>query len=346
MGKIKKVKAPKANYGADINRSLLGYEQSMPGILEFEGKYRPRLQGQNLGDVSAFTQGFGGQQGYYGQMRGATQEAARQLGDARSAELGQMTGQAGQARGLLQAMSPEAAARVQQSQDQAMQAQGLAGLYQGQSQGYVNQANTLGNEAFARRGYLSPEQMRNADQQARASAQAAGRIGGNLGIASEVLNRENALASRRGEAATAGLNAYQQFQTQQGMMGSLRGEAQNANLGAYNMGQQFYSQPGLQLLGSTPLSYQAGQQNLGVGLQQIGRGTPGIFDAGQALNLGATERSNQLAAQQANAQMQAQQNAGIMSAVGQIGGAALTGGASLGGGLLSGLFSPQRPRTV
>ena len=100
------------------------------------------------------------------------------------------------------------------------------------------------------------------------------------------------------------------------------------------------------VLGIKSAGYQAGQQNLGVGLQQIGRGTPGLFDAGQALNLGATERSNQLAAQQANAQMQAQQNAGILGAVGQIGGAALTGGASLGGGLLSGLFSPQRARVV
>jgi hypothetical protein len=345
MGKTKKVKAPKANYGADINKLLGAYQQSMPSTMAFEGKYRPQFQGLNLGDISAFTQGVGGQQGYYGQMRGATQEAGRQLGEARSAELGQMTGQAGQARGLLQAMSPEAAARVQQSQEQALQAQGLAGLYQGQSQGYVNQANTLGNEAFARRGYLSPEQMRNADQQARAGAQAAGRIGGNLGIASEILNRENALASRRGEAASAGQSAFNQFQAQQSTMGNLRGEAQGANLGAYQMGQQFYS-PGLQMLGSTPLSYQSGQQQLGVGLQQIGRGTPGLFDAGQALNLGATERSNQLAAQQANAQMQAQQNASIMSGIGQIGAAALTGGASLAGGSLVGLLSPPRARAV
>jgi hypothetical protein len=187
--------------------------------------------------------------------------------------------------------------------------------------------------------------MRNADQQARAGAQAAGRIGGNLGIASEILNRENALASRRGEAASAGQSAFNQFQAQQSTMGNLRGEAQGANLGAYQMGQQFYS-PGLQMLGSTPLSYQSGQQQLGVGLQQIGRGTPGLFDAGQALNLGATERSNQLAAQQANAQMQAQQNASIMSGIGQIGAAALTGGASLAGGSLVGLLSPPRARAV
>jgi len=238
----------KANYGADINKLLGAYQQSMPGTMAFEAENRPAYTGLNLGDVSAFTQGVDGQQGYYDQLRNATSEAGRMIGDARSTELSQMTGQAGQARGLLQTMSPEAAARVQQAQDQAMQAQGLAGTYQGQSQGYVDQArdiamearglpglyqaksqgyvdqaNTIGSEAFARRGYLSPEQIRNAEQQARAGAQAAGRVGGNLGIASEIMNRENALAARRNEATTAGQNAYNQFGTQQNALSNLRG---------------------------------------------------------------------------------------------------------------------------
>jgi hypothetical protein len=305
-------------YANDIGTLQTAFERNMPAALAFEAKNRPAYTGLNLGDVSAFTQGVGGQAGYYDQLRNATSEAGRMIGDARSAELGQMTGQAGQARGLMQEMSPEAAARVQQAQDQAVQAQGLAGLYQGQSQGYVNQANTLGNEAFARRGYLSPEQMRNAQQEARGAAQAAGRVGGNLGIASEVLNRENALASRRGEAASAGLSAFNQFQAQQGTMGNLRGEAQGSNVNAYNLGQQFYSQPGLQLLGSTPLSYQAGQQNLGVGLGQIGAATPKLFDAGAALNLGATERANKLAKEAADAQAKAAKRAATLGLVGDV----------------------------
>jgi len=357
-------------YANDIGRLQTAFEKNMPAALAFEAKNRPAYTGLNLGDVSAFTQGVDGQQGYYDQLRNATSEAGRMIGDARSTELSQMTGQAGQARGLLQTMSPEAAARVQQAQDQAMQAQGLAGTYQGQSQGYVDQArdiamearglpglyqaksqgyvdqaNTIGSEAFARRGYLSPEQIRNAEQQARAGAQAAGRVGGNLGIASEIMNRENALAARRNEATTAGqnaynqfgtqqnalsnlrgeaqnagLNAFNQFQAQQGTMGNLRGEAQGANVNAYNLGQQFYTDPGLKLLGSTPLSYQAGQQNLGVGLQQIGAATPKLFDAGVALNLGATDRANQLAKQQADAQVKAAKDAAKMGMIGDIAG--------------------------
>ena len=390
--KAAKAREKQANmYASDIGTLQTAFERNMPAALAFEAKNRPAYTGLNLGDVSAFTQGVDGQQGYYDQLRNATSEAGRMIGDARSAELGQMTGQAGQARGLLQTMSPEAAARVQQAQDQAMQAQGLAGTYQGQSQGYVDQArniamearglpglyqaksqgyvdqaNIIGSEAFARRGYLSPEQMRNADQQARASAQAAGRVGGNLGIASEIMNRENALAARRNEATTAGqnafnqfgtqqnalsnlrgeaqnagLNAFNQFQLQQSTMGNLRGEAQGANVNAYNLGQQFYTDPGLKLLGGTPLSYQAGQQNLGVGLQQIGAATPKLFDAGAALNLGATERANKLAKEAADAQAKAAKDAGkigmfgdIFKGVASIAAAPATGGMSLAANFL------------
>jgi hypothetical protein len=187
--------------------------------------------------------------------------------------------------------------------------------------------------------------MRNAEQQARAGAQAAGRIGGNLGIASEIMNRENALAARRNEATTAGQNAYNQFGTQQNALSNLRIEAQNAglnafnqfgtqqktmadlrteaersNVGAYDMANQFYTKTGLDLLGSTPSSYTAGVTNLGVGLNQIGEGTPKLFDAGVALNLGATDRANKLAKEAADAQAKATKDAGKMSMIGDIAG--------------------------
>ena len=320
-------------------RNMLGaYKNTLPDVTAFEKQYRPQFQGLNLGDMSAFLQGTGGQAGLYQQTEGATTEMQRQLGAARANELAQQTGQAGQVRGLFQSLSPEAAARVQQAQDQAMQSQGLAGLYQGQSQGYVNQANMLGNEAFARRGYLSPEQIRNAEQQARGGAQAAGRVGGNLGIAGEIMNRENALASRRGEAATAGLSAFNQFQAQQSTMGNLRGEAQGANLNAYNLGNQFYTQPGLEALNRTPAGYLAGQQQLNIGLDQIGQGTPKLFDYGQAFNQGAVDQQNTTAAAGANAQMSASNNAAMMSLLGNA--------ASAYGSYAQNQPAPQRARIV
>jgi hypothetical protein len=83
------------------------------------------------------------------------------------------------------------------------------------------------------------------------------------------------------------------------------------------------------------MSYQAGQNQLGLGLGAIGAGTPQLFDTSVGLNLGAAQRANQLAAATANAQAKASRSSGFMGALGSIGGALLTapmtGGASLGG---------------
>ena len=71
-------------------------------------------------------------------------------------------------------------------------------------------AQTMAQEAFARRGVLSPEEQRAAQQQAREVSSASGRIGGNAGIAAEIMNREAAMAGRRGEASQLGQVAYGQ----------------------------------------------------------------------------------------------------------------------------------------
>jgi hypothetical protein len=134
-------------------------------------------------------------------------------------------------------------------------------------------------------------------QAAREGAQAAGRVGGNYAIASEIMGREDIMARKRAEAAQAGQQAF-------------------------NLAGQFYTAPGLQLLGSQPLSYQVGNQMMGLGLDAIGAGRPQLFDVGSALNLGAANRQNQLAAAQANAQAQAAHSAAMWGAVGEIGGAA------------------------
>jgi len=191
------------------------------------------------------------------------------LGEAREAELGQMTGQAGLTRGLMQALSPEQAAVVQGFGDEAQR-------------------------AYAASQRISPEEQRGYQQSAREAASAAGRLGGNAAIASEVMGREDVFARKRAEAAQAGQNAY-------------------------NVAQGFYTQPGLSLLSSAPMSYQAGQNQLGLGLGAIGAGTPQLFDTSVGLNLGAAQRQNQLAAAQANAQAKASRSSGIMGALGSIG---------------------------
>jgi hypothetical protein len=264
--KPESVSAPNANYSKDISSLLSAFQKSMPGILSFEQQYRPEFQRMNLQDVSQFGLGLLGMNPEF------TQQTAQQLGAAREAELGQMTGQAGLTRGLMAGLSPEQASAVQQAQQESQR-------------------------AYAAAQGVTPEQQRMYQQTAREGAQAAGRVGGNAAIASEIMGREDIMARKRAEAARAGANAF-------------------------NMAGQFYTQPGLQLLGSQPLSYQVGNQMMGLGLDAIGAGKPQLFDVGSALNLGAANRQNILSANAATQQNRATYSAGMMNMIGNVAGAA------------------------
>ena len=264
--KPKKVKAPTANYQQDIGQMLSAYQQSMPRILSFERQYRPQFQDLNLQDVSQFGLGMLGMSPEF------TQQTAQQLGAAREAELGQMTGQAGLTRGLMAGLSPEQASAVQQAQQESQR-------------------------AYASAQGVTPQERRMYQQTAREGAQAAGRVGGNAAIASEIMGREDIMARKRAEAAQAGQQAF-------------------------NLAGQFYTAPGLQLLGSQPLSYQVGNQMMGLGLDAIGAGKPQLFDVGSALNLGAAQRQNILSANAATQQNRATYGAGMMNMIGNVAGAA------------------------
>lgn len=271
--KPKKVRAPEMDIAGDIQKYVSGMSSALPQILSQEQQFRPQFQGLNLGDIQSLLSGTGGQQGLFGLSREAAQQAGMGLGEARGAELGQMTGQAGLTRGLMQALSPEQAAVVQGFGDEA-------------------------ERAYAASQRISPEEQRGYQQTAREAASAAGRLGGNAAIASEIMGREDVFARKRAEAAQAGQNAY-------------------------NAAQGFYTQPGLGLLSAAPLSYQQGQNFVQQGLGAIGAGTPQLFDPAVGLNLGAAQRSNQLAAATANAQAKAARSAGFMGALGSIGAAAV-----------------------
>lgn len=193
--KPKSIQAPTADYSQDIGKFVQAYGESLPQVLAFERKFRPRFQALNLQDISNFLGGVGGQQGLFGLSRMATQEAGQQLGAAREAELGTMAGQAPLTRGVMEGLSPEQAAVVSGFASEAQRAQAAA-------QG------------------VSPEQQRMYQQQAREAAQASGRVGGNAAIASEIMGRENVMAQKRAEAAAAGGRAYeaaQGFYTQPGL---------------------------------------------------------------------------------------------------------------------------------
>jgi hypothetical protein len=282
--KPKSISAPETStktYSQDIGKFVQAYGKSLPQVLRFERQFRPEFQGLNLQDISGFLGGVGGQQGLFGLSRMASQEAGQQLGAAREAELGQMTGQAGLTRGLMGALSPEQASVVQGFASEAQRAQQAA-------QG------------------VTPEQQRMYQQTAREGAQAAGRVGGNYAIASEIMGRENMMAQKRAEAAAAGGRAYE-------------------------AAQGFYTQPGLALLSQQPLAYQTGQGMLGIGLGGMKQGTPGLISPDMGLNLGAAERQNMLQAQAANAQARASYSSGLFGGLGALGGGIASGIGAAGG---------------
>ena len=186
------------------------YPTAIPLALGASAKYGPQFMGQMFGQTGQFLSGVGGQPGFQELQRTTGAAAGETLGGLRATELGQMTGQAPLTRELMEALSPEQAAAVKASTQEAERATAAA-------QG------------------VSPEERRGYEQQARESFQASGRLGGNLGIVEEAMGRESVLAKKREAAALAGKRSYdlaQQFYTTPGLQA-----LSNAPL-SYTAGQQ------------------------------------------------------------------------------------------------------------
>jgi hypothetical protein len=320
MGKKpKKVEAPKVDYGKDIMSGLTAYQQSLPSILAFEQQYRPQFTRLNQ----------------------------EQIDLARSLELASMGRNVGTVRGLLQSLSPEQAREVEAAGGLAEQARQMQAGYQDTATPIAQKAmeqygglsalqTQAAQEAYGRSGRLSPEQLRYSQQAAREAAAASGRVGGNAAISAEVMNREQALAQRRAEAAQYGGIAQQGAMGLAGLSQDIENQrlarqsgllSQASSLGtqAYNLGQNFYS-PGLGLLGGTPVS-----------AQQVG---PQLFSPDAFLNLGAANRQNILSADAATQQARASYSSGLFSGLGALGGGIASGAGSAGG--IMGLIKSDR----
>lgn len=171
--------------------SLFGnyYPGVFPQVLGLQKEYTPQFMEQAFG--------FGGQAlgGFQALQDAAAGGAAQSMAALRAQELGTMTGQAPLTRGLMDALSPEQAAAVQQASQEAERAR----------------ASSMG---------ITPQEQRMYQQTAREAAQASGRLGGNAAIASEIMGREDVLARKRAEAAQARQNSYNlagSFYTQPGL---------------------------------------------------------------------------------------------------------------------------------
>lgn len=349
------------------------YESALPSTLALSSKYSPEFLRQGFE--------FGGQayEGLAALQRKASEDAARQMAALREQELGTMTGQAGQTRGLLESLSPEQAAQVRSMQNIAAQAAGAEAGYAGRMQEALGlygikpqtfaptiqsaqqnaaMANQMAQEAFARRGALSPEEQRASQQAAREAGQASGRLGGTSAIAAEIQNREAAMAARRAEAAQTGQQAFEQRQNlanlrlaeQQALFGQrITGATTTANLQqaglqqrqdiermrldlrtaagdeaarAFGAAGSFYTNPGLDLFRTTPASYGAGANIAGLGLN-LGKSMSPELDynlpLGLALDRAGSLDARNLAQYQADMQAEAARNKMIGDIIGTAG---------------------------
>jgi hypothetical protein len=261
------------------------YNQNTPSFLRLSERFGPQFMEQMFGQTGQFFSGVNGQPGFNALQLSTSQQAGKTLAQTRAEELAQMTGQAGLTRGLMQSLSPEQAYAVQNADAEA-------------------------RRAYASSQSLNPQEQRGYQQAAREGASAAGRIGGNAAIASEVMGREEMLARKRMEAAQAAQNSY-------------------------NLAQGFYTQPGLQALSEAPLSYNAGQKNLALGLQ-LGPASSGQFDYNMPINLAMNQAGAQNQSNMANYSINAANQQAKANAFSSIGGQLM----GLGLGSAGGAYAP------
>lgn len=155
------------------------YKQAVPGFMALSERLGPRLMNQMFRQSNQFLNKQSELE------RRAALQAGRNVAEIRALELGTMRGQAPLTRGLMEGLSPEQAAVVQASAQEAQRARLSA-------QG------------------VTPEEQRMYQQTAREAAQASGRVGGSSAIAAEIMGRENVMAQKRAEAARAEQLAYSQ----------------------------------------------------------------------------------------------------------------------------------------
>jgi len=187
---------------------------------------------------------------------------------------------------------------------------GLAGALSPEQAAMVEASSREAARATASAAGVTPEEQRMYQQTAREAAQASGRLGGNSAIAAEVMGRENVMAAKRAEADAARQRAFSQAG-------------------------QFYTAPGLSMLGSTPASYTAGTSLAGAGLE-LGQSLGAQFDYNAPIGMaqqraGALDQRN-LAQYQSDQQARAEKSKMIGGLAG-LAAIPFTGGLSAGLGL-------------
>jgi len=167
----------------------------------------------------------------------------------------------------------------------------------------LQQQGAMTQELYGRAGQITPQQRRQAEQQARAAYSARGRGMGEASVAAEILGREDILRRQRDEARMAGQQYF-------GMLQATGADPFQAILG----------RPGTAYGGATQ-QQMFGQQTALQNLQAMG------IDPMAGINMAAQERANQASYQSSVYGAQtAADAAGFSATMGLLGSAVMAGG--------------------
>lgn len=238
--------------GKDLLKYISGLKKGLPDLQSLEWQYRPEFGKLNIADQEQYLNAL------LGFSRQASEGARQEIGAERVADINSMRERTGGVVGMIGGITPNL---QRMEQNQAALAQERYNAAQG----------------------LSAQERRLADQTARESFAARGRLNDNAGVAAEILSREEVLSAKRAEAARMGAQSFETSQR--------------------------YSSPILDLLGAVPASVASGRDFIGLSQSIIGQNTPQLINPDAGINLGAQNAANMNAYMNARASAKANQAA-------------------------------------
>lgn len=304
-------------------------------LISAEETYRPRYAALELQDIATSARGGYGQPGLFDLLEEQSQRAGDlQRSEAekqREADVGALQEYAPQVVEAYRQADPRSTELADLASQKAKEGLGLEEAGQ-ELLGGSEQEDLLskrGMELAASTGELTPLEKRRLEQQSRAGSLARGREMDSSSIYDEAQSRMAEELNKRDReiALGSGLLGQQAGMRSQrmGLGAGLIG--QEAAIGGQRLGQAFGMQRGMAgdvgmtLLGRPTQSIGLGGQVLGQS-QGLAAGPmgPQLFDPNVGINMALQQRGQNMSLMGVNQQAKAAHSAGIMSAIGQIGG--------------------------
>lgn len=229
--------------GKNLLKYLAGLDKGLPQLATMEGTYRPQFGQLNINDQQQYLNAL---MGMGGTAAGTSQQ---QIDAARTGEFASMAGNTGNVMSILGGIDPQGRQLAQQA--------GQMGIDQ------MNAARSL-----------NPQEQRMADQTARESFGARGRLNDNASVAAEILGRTEVLDEKKRRA----------LEMAQSSMSMTQG----------------YSSPALGMLMGTPASVALGRDYVSSAAGIIGQNQPQFINPDAGINMGMQNTAN------LNSYMQAQ----------------------------------------